>query len=189
MLCPSSAITAKFVNLLSNSSQDITVTEIIRIDNSQRITKISVHEITLPMDLLTHALASYTLKRAAFPRLTPSVAIAMLVAGTVADIDSLGKFAGPSAFLTFYRTYCHSLPSALLFSLLVTFPFLLRRSGPTEKQISPLPIFIAALPASLLPFLMDLGQTTGLGVWRLFSPERLVVGSVPLQYCGVVEMY
>ena len=43
------------------------------------------------MDLLTHALASYTLKRAAFPRLTPSVAIAMLVAGTVADIDSHGN--------------------------------------------------------------------------------------------------
>src|SRR6266702_8096833 len=102
------------------------------------------------MDLLTHALASYSLKRVACPRLPRSATIAMIIAGTIADIDSLSKFAGPSAFLTFYRTYCHSLPAALLFSLLVTFPFLLRRNGPTEKQISPLPIFIAALAASVL---------------------------------------
>src|SRR2546429_1789002 len=148
MLRPSSAITAKFESLLSNGSYDAVLPEKIWTDNLQLITRNSFHEITLPMDLLTHALASYTLKRAAFPRLTPSVAIAMLVAGTVADIDSLSKFAGPSAFLSFNRTYCHSLPAALLFSLLVTFPFLLRRSGPTEKQISPLPIFIAALAAS-----------------------------------------
>ena len=179
MLRPSSAITAKFVNLLSNSSQDITVSERIWTDNSQRITKNSFHEITLPMDLLTHALASYTLKRAAFPLLTPAVAIAMLVAGTVADIDSLSKFAGPSAFLTFYRTYCHSLPAALLFSLLVTFPFLLRRSGPTEKQISPLPIFIAALAASVLHLLMDLCQSTGVELLWPLSAQRFALDWLP----------
>ena len=131
------------------------------------------------MDLLAHALASYTLKRAAFPRLTPSVAIAMLVAGTVADIDSLSKFAGPSAFLTFYRTYCHSLPAALLFSLLVTFPFLLRRNGPTEKQISPLPIFIAALAASVLHLLMDLCQSTGVELLWPFSTRRFALDWLP----------
>ncbi len=131
------------------------------------------------MDLLTHALASYTLKRAAFPLLTPAVAIAMLVAGTVADIDSLSKFAGPSAFLTFYRTYCHSLPAALLFSLLVTFPFLLRRSGPMEKQISPHPIFIAALAASVLHLLMDLGQSTGVELLWPFSAQRFALDWLP----------
>jgi inner membrane protein len=173
MLRPGSAITAKFVNLLSNSSQD--TAEKIWTDNLQRITKNSFHEITLPVDLLTHALASYTLKRAAFPRLTRSVTIAVLVAGTVADIDSLGKFAGPSAFLTFYRTYCHSLPAALLFSLLVTFPFLLRRSGPTEKRISSLPIFIAALAASILHLLMDLCQSTGVELFWPISTRRFAL--------------
>jgi inner membrane protein len=173
MLRPGSAITAKFVNLLSNSSQD--TAEKIWTDNLQRITKNSFHEITLPVDLLTHALASYTLKRAAFPRFTRSVTIAVLVAGTVADIDSLGKFAGPSAFLTFYRTYCHSLPAALLFSLLVTFPFLLRRSGPTEKRISSLPIFIAALAASILHLLMDLCQSTGVELFWPISTRRFAL--------------
>src|SRR6266403_1734654 len=172
MLRPSSAITAKFESLLSNGSYDAVLPEKIWTDNS-------FHEITFPMDLLTHALASYTLKRAAFPRLPPSVAIAMLVAGTVADIDSLSKCAGPSAFLTFYRTYCHSLSAALLFSLLVTFPFLLRRSGPTEKQISPLPIFIAALAASVLHLLMDLGQSTGVELLWPFSAQRFALDWLP----------
>ena len=144
-------------------------------DNSQLITKISFHEITLTVDPLTHGLASYTLKRAAFPRLTRSVTIAMLVAGSVADVDSLSKFAGPSLFLTFYRTYCHSLPAALLFSLLVTSPFLLRSSGPTEKQISSLPIFIAALAASVLHLLMDLSQSTGMELFWPFSTRRFAL--------------
>src|SRR5437762_13796948 len=103
----------------------------------------------------------------------------MLVAGTVADIDSLSKFAGSSAFLTFYRTYCHSLPAALLFSLLVTFPFLLRRSGPMEKQISPHPIFIAALAASVLHLLMDLGQSTGVELLWPFSAQRFALDWLP----------
>jgi hypothetical protein len=106
MLRPGSGITAKFVNLLSNSLQDYRGAR-KNLDNLQLIPKNSFHEITLPVDPLTHALASYTLKRAAFPRLTRSATIAMLVAGTVADTDSLSKFAGPSAFLTFYRTYFH----------------------------------------------------------------------------------
>ena len=127
------------------------------------------------MDPLTHALASYTLKRAAFPRLRRSATIAMLIAGTVADIDSLSKFAGPSAFLTFYRTYCHSLLAALLFSLLVTLPFLLRRSAPTEKQISPLHLFIAALAASVLHLLIDLCQSAGVELFWPFSTRRFAL--------------
>jgi inner membrane protein len=175
MLRPSSATTAEFESLLSNGSYDAVLPEKIWTDNLQLITKNSFHEITLPVDPLTHALASYTLKRAAFPRLTRPVTIAMLIAGTVADIDSLSKFAGPSTFLTFYRTYCHSLPAALLFSLLVTFPFLLRRSAPTEKQISPLPIFIAALAASVLHLLMDICQSSGVELFRPFSTRRFAL--------------
>jgi inner membrane protein len=127
------------------------------------------------MDPLTHALASYSLKRAAFPRVTRPVTIAILIAGTIADLDSLSKFAGPSAFLSFYRTYCHSLLAALLFSLLVTLPFLLRRSGPTEKPTSPLPVFIAALAASILHLLMDLSQNTGIELFWPFSTRRFAL--------------
>src|SRR6267378_3611431 len=131
------------------------------------------------MDPLTHALASYSLKRAAFPRAPRSAAIAILIAGTIADLDSLSKLAGPSAFLTFYRTYFHSLLAALLFSLLVTLPFLLSRRGPTEKQTSPLPIFLAALAAAVLHLLMDVCQSTGVELFWPFSPRRFALDWLP----------
>jgi membrane-bound metal-dependent hydrolase YbcI (DUF457 family) len=131
------------------------------------------------MDLLTHALASYTLKRAAFPRVARSTTIAVLIAGTVADLDSLSKFAGPSAFLTFYRTYCHSLLAAFLFSLIVTAPFLLRKPEPTKSLAPPLPIFAAALSAAILHLLLDLCQSTGVELFWPFSTRRFALDWLP----------
>src|SRR5882762_1618833 len=127
------------------------------------------------MDPLTHALASYSLKRAAFPRAPRSTTIAMLIAGTIADLASLSKLAGPSAFLTFHHTYFHSLLAALLFSLLVTLPFLLSRRGPTEKQSSPLPIFLAALAAAVVHLLMDVCQSAGVELFWPFSTRRFAL--------------
>ena len=121
------------------------------------------------MDPITHGLASCVLKRAAFSRLPRAATIAMLVAGTIVDIDSLSAYFGPSAFLTFYRTYCHSLLAALLFSLLVTIPFFMRRRGPREQQTPPLPIFLAALAAAVLHLLMDVSQSAGVELFWPFS--------------------
>ena len=127
------------------------------------------------MDPLTHALASYTLKRAAFPRLSRSAMTAMLIAGTIADIDLLSAYFGPSAFLTFYRTYCHSLPAAFFFSLLATIPFLLRRRGQTEQIMSPVPIFLAALAAAVLHLFMDVCQSSGVELLWPFSARRFAL--------------
>jgi inner membrane protein len=131
------------------------------------------------MDPLTHALASYTLKRAAFPHAVRSTTIAMLLAGTIADIDVLSKFAGPSAFLTFYRTYCHSLLVALLLSLLVSLAFLLRKRGPEEKRASPFPVFLAALAAAVLHLLLDLCQSTGIELLWPLSTRRFALDWLP----------
>jgi inner membrane protein len=131
------------------------------------------------MDPLTHALASYTLKRAAFPRASRSTTIAMLIAGTVADIDLLSAYVSPSAFLAFYRTYAHSLLAAMLFSLLVTLPFLLRKREPTEIQTAPLPIFAAGLAAALLHLLLDLSQSTGVELLWPFSSHRFALDWLP----------
>ena len=130
------------------------------------------------MDPLTHALASYTLKRAAFPRLPRSATTAMLIAGTIADIDLLSAYFGPSAFLTFYRTYCHSLLAAFLFSLLATILFLLfllRRRGQTEPIMSPVPIFLAALAAAVLHLFMDVCQSSGVELLWSFSARRFAL--------------
>jgi membrane-bound metal-dependent hydrolase YbcI (DUF457 family) len=141
------------------------------------------------MDPLTHVLASYTLKRAAFPRAPRSTTIAMLIAGTIADIDLLSAYVSPSAFLTFYRTYAHSLLADLLFSLLVTLPFLLRKREPTKIQTPSLPIFIAALASALLHLLLDLCQSTGIELLWPFSRRRFALdwlANVDLWILGIL---
>jgi membrane-bound metal-dependent hydrolase YbcI (DUF457 family) len=136
------------------------------------------------MDPLTHALASYALKRAAFPRVARGATIATLIAGTVADIDLLSVYIGPSAFLTFYRTYCHSVLAALLFSVLITLPFLLRKSASTEKRTIPFAIFAAALAASILHLLLDLCQSAGM---ELFWP--VAKRSLALDWVAHVDLW
>src|SRR2546425_8775922 len=131
------------------------------------------------MDPFTHALASYTLKRAAFPCAPRSTTIAMLIAGTIADIDLLSAYFSPSVFLTFNRTYFHSLVVGLLFSLLVALPFVLRQRGSTVTPTAPLPIFISALSTSVLHLLMDLCQSTGLELFWPFSTRRFALDWLP----------
>src|SRR6267143_2199862 len=99
----------------------------------------------------------------------------MVITGTIADLDGQSARFGPSAFLTFYRTYFHSLLAAVLFSLLVTLPFLLSRRGPTEKQSSPLPIFLAALAAAVVHLLMDVCQSAGVELFWPFSTRRFAL--------------
>jgi membrane-bound metal-dependent hydrolase YbcI (DUF457 family) len=131
------------------------------------------------MDPLTHALASYTLKRAAFPRVPRPATIAMLVAGTIADVDLLSKFAGPSVFLAFYRTYFHSLLAAIVLSLAITLLLYLPKRAQTENPLSPLGIFAAALAAYILHLLMDLCQSAGVELFWPFSSRRLALDWLP----------
>jgi membrane-bound metal-dependent hydrolase YbcI (DUF457 family) len=127
------------------------------------------------MDPLTHALASYTLKRAAFPRVTRLATLAILVAGTIADLDAFSAYFSPSAYLTFYRTYCHSLIAAAFFSLLVTLAFLFLKPKTPELQISLPKIFLAALAAALLHLVLDLTQSAGVELFWPFSPSRFAL--------------
>jgi membrane-bound metal-dependent hydrolase YbcI (DUF457 family) len=136
------------------------------------------------MDPLTHALASYSLKRAAFPRLPRPATIAMILAGALADLDSLSSRFGPSAFLTWHRTAFHSLPAAVLISLLAAIPFFFLNRRIPEKRISPLSIFIPALAASLLHLLLDLFQFQGLTLVWPFNTRRF-----PLDWLGQFDLW
>lgn len=124
------------------------------------------------MDPLTHALASYALKRAAFPRVPRSVTLAILIAGTIADLDWLSAYFGPSAYLAFFRTYFHSLTAALLISALALFPFLWRKSDSARTPLSYVTIFVGAFSAAVLHLLMDLFQSTGIALFWPFSSRR-----------------
>ncbi len=127
------------------------------------------------MDPLTHALASYALKRAAFPRVNRSVTLAILVAGMIADLDSLSIYFGPSAYLAFYRTYCHSLLAALLFSLLVTLPFRFLKQEGAGNPVSLATIFAAALAAALLHLVLDICQNVSVELFWPFSSRRFAL--------------
>jgi membrane-bound metal-dependent hydrolase YbcI (DUF457 family) len=141
------------------------------------------------VDPITHGLASYVLKRAAFPRLARPATLAMVIAGAIAGLDGQSARFGPSAFLAFYRTYFHSLLVAVLFSLLVTLPFLLRKPPSAEKSTSPLLIFLAALSASVLHLLMDLCQSAGIELFWPFSSHRFAldwVANLDLWVLGIL---
>jgi inner membrane protein len=124
------------------------------------------------VDPFTHALASYGLKRAAFPRLSRTGTLAMLIGGTVADLDLLSNYLSPSAYVTFYRTYFHSLAAAILFGVIVSLPFLRRKAPPGSNPISPATVFKAALAAALLHLLIDACQSAGVELFWPFSARR-----------------
>jgi membrane-bound metal-dependent hydrolase YbcI (DUF457 family) len=127
------------------------------------------------MDLLTHALASYTLKRSAFPRVPRSTTLAILLAGTLADLDIISTWISPSAFLAWHRTNTHSLLFAFLLALLVALPFLLRNRRSPENKIPPLTIFKPALAAAVLHLLMDTCQSAGIELLWPFSTRRFAL--------------
>ncbi|HEV2198126.1 MAG TPA: metal-dependent hydrolase, partial [Candidatus Acidoferrum sp.] len=131
------------------------------------------------MDPLTHALASLTLQRAAFPHLSRAATISIVICGTIADADLLSAYFGPSAYLTFDRTYVHSLAAALLFALLAALPFFFLKPKSPENPISPITIFAAALSAALFHLALDVCQTSGVQLLWPFSPRRFAIDWLP----------
>lgn len=131
------------------------------------------------MDPLTHAMASLTLQRGAFPRLSRSATIAVVLAGSIADADLLSIYFGPSAYLSFNRTYFHSLLAALVFALLATLPFFFLKAKSNENSISLATIFAAAFATALLHLALDACQTSGVQLLWPFSPRRFALDWLP----------
>ena len=131
------------------------------------------------MDPLTHALASLTVQRAAFPRLSRTATISVVLAGMIADVDRFSSYFGPSAYLSFDRTYFHSLPAALVFALLATLPFSFLKPKSPETQIRRATIFAAAFAAALLHLALDVCQSSGVQLLWAFSARRFALDWLP----------
>lgn len=71
------------------------------------------------MDIVTHGLASLAIARGFFPRVGKLAMASAVFAGTIADIDWLSSYFGPSAFLTWRSTYTHSILAAVLVSTIL----------------------------------------------------------------------
>jgi inner membrane protein len=131
------------------------------------------------MDPLTHALASFTLQRAAFPRLSRAATIAVVLTGTIADADLLSVYFGPSAYLALDRTYFHSLSAALVFALLAILPLFFLKPKSPEYPIPRSTIFAAAFATALLHLALDACQTSGVQLLWPFSPRRFALDWLP----------
>lgn len=128
--------------------------------------------------------------------------VSAVLAGTIADIDWLSNFFGPSAFLTWHGTYTHSILAAVLIS--AVFPAILLaavyRGGlgmevslPKEEAIPDSPramfnralrkslvtLFVASLCAALLHIAMDACQSDGVALFLPLSPKRFAADWLP----------
>src|SRR5437879_3240767 len=130
------------------------------------------------MDPLTHALAAFSLQRAAFPRISRAATISVILAGIIADADLLSSYFGPSAYLDFDRTYFHSLLAALVIAILATLPFFFKLKS-LENQISRATIFAAALATALLHLALDICQASGVQLLWPFSTRRFSTDWLP----------
>jgi membrane-bound metal-dependent hydrolase YbcI (DUF457 family) len=127
------------------------------------------------VDSLTHALASYSLVRAAFPRLPVRAQIAAIAGGTLADVDAVSYYFGPAAYLRFHRTYLHSLSGAVLLAIICALICaLIAACSLRQFAAGPLlkPLILATLAAAFLHIALDLCQPYPVSLLWPFSARR-----------------
>ena len=128
------------------------------------------------MDITAHALASYALTRGFFPRRRWPIAVGMLVAGTLADLDLLSAAFGPSAYFAAHRTYTHSIAGTLLILLVVSlFTRFLDKKQTESFGGLLLPIAVAAGSHVVL----DLLQSEGIALLWPFRSARFALDWLP----------
>ena len=131
------------------------------------------------MDPITHALTSYTLKRAAFPRANRRLTIAIVLAGSITSLDSLSAHISPSAFLSYYRNASSSFFLAFLTAIAFSIPFFLQKSSNEKSLLSPTKSFLAILISALLHPIMDVLQAEPTALLWPFSPKRFELDWLP----------
>jgi membrane-bound metal-dependent hydrolase YbcI (DUF457 family) len=122
------------------------------------------------VDFATHILLSITIARAFFPRGGWPVLLAALAGGTLADIDLFSIFFGPSAYLTLYHSFTHSLPGTVIVVLVsVLIAFFARRREPLVFTM----LFLAASSAAIAHLFLDLCQSDGITLLWPFRSTRI----------------
>jgi len=121
------------------------------------------------VDITAHALASYALARGFFPRRRWPIAVGMLAAGTLADLDLLSAAFGPGAYFAAHRTYTHSIAGTLVILLVVAlFTRFLEKKQTESFGALLLPVAVAAG----FHVVLDLLQSEGIALlWPFRSPR------------------
>jgi inner membrane protein len=151
------------------------------------------------VDIVTHGLASFAIVRGFFPSAGKRAMASAVLAGTMANLDGLSSYFGPSAFLRWHGTYTHSILVAVLVSAGVSiFAALVQlRSMPVRLAqpqgdatltgaggrghvaIRLAPVLYVSLCAALLHIAMDACQSRGVALFWPFSPKRFAADWLP----------
>ena len=153
----------------------------------------------MTVDIVTHGLASLAVARGLFPRAGKLAMASAVLAGTIADIDWLSNYFGPSAFLRWHGTYTHSILVAVLVSagasmcvaLVPSRSTAVRAAQPKghatltgapsrgDLAIALAPVLYVSLCAALLHIAMDACQSHGVALFWPFSPKRFAADWLP----------
>jgi membrane-bound metal-dependent hydrolase YbcI (DUF457 family) len=143
------------------------------------------------MDIATHALTSLVLARGFFPRRRWPVVVGMLFAGTLADVDLISAFWGPTAYFAARRTYTDSILGTVAI-VLIAIVFTLVLSGKPRERIGGLLLPLAL--ATAVHVLLDVFQSEGAALLWPFQLRRFAMDWLPaidpwilaLLVCGIV---
>ncbi|MGB7433768.1 MAG: metal-dependent hydrolase [Candidatus Acidiferrum sp.] len=128
------------------------------------------------MDIATHALASYVLARGFFPRHRWPVAVGMILAGTVADVDLLSAFAGPAAYFATRHIYTDSiLGTVVILFLAALFTCAISKKPPEAFSAIVLPVTVAAV----VHLALDVFQSEGIALLWPFRHKRFAMDWLP----------
>lgn len=128
------------------------------------------------MYIVTHGLTSFALARGCFPRKGWTVAVGMVVAGTLADVDAISAFWGPRAYFEWHRTYTHSLVGTLC---AVAIGGLIAIWLGARKTTPIVWIVVAMLVAAIAHVTMDLWQSEGVTLLWPIRGTRFAADFVP----------
>jgi membrane-bound metal-dependent hydrolase YbcI (DUF457 family) len=151
------------------------------------------------VDIVTHGLASLAIARGIFPRAGKLATAGAVLVGTIANLDWLSNYFGPSAFLRWHGTYTHSILVGVLVSAGVSMfvPLVQPRSMAVRVAESegdaPLtgarsrgalviglaPVLYVSLCAVLVHIAMDACQSHGVALFWPFSPKRFAADWLP----------
>ena len=131
------------------------------------------------MDIGTHALASLALSRAIFPRAPRLLWAFAIPAGVIADVDAFSAFISPSAYLSWHRTYTHSLLASLTIACILGAAYRVWASGDLISRLSARTVFVAVLLAQWLHLAMDAAQWQGVELFWPINPAGIAMDWLP----------
>jgi membrane-bound metal-dependent hydrolase YbcI (DUF457 family) len=133
----------------------------------------------------THALFSFLLYRSFFSRRPWPVAVSMLLAGTLADVDLLSGLFGPEIYFTQQRALAHSLLGTIVVILIAT---LVVFYGAAKKTVSLNVLIPAAACAALAHVVLDVTQTRGVALLFPFRSARYAADWLPDPDAAVITL-